>query len=151
MGLVLTELLLGRRAKINVLHWKHTVSCAIGRVLTALRKLECGLLPTSLPSECFLRGGAEGTVCYLWPWASPLWRLNILQTQAKQAEGIFVKWEEELNSEAGVLIKPPEWGGRRNGERVIGSWEDQSSIHLYPNIPNPTLLCGRTPPLTRIF
>lgn len=106
MGLFLIELLLGRCAKIDVLHWKHIVSCAIGKVLTALRKLEFGLFPTPCPTSIFLRGGAEGTVCYLWPWASPLWRLNIHQTQAKQADGICVKWEEKLSSEADVLITP---------------------------------------------
>lgn len=53
------------------------------------------------------------------------------QTQAKQAEGICVKWEEELSSEADVLINPPEWGGRRDGEGVLGSWEGQSSVYIY--------------------
>lgn len=67
MGLFLIELLLGRCAKIDVLHWKHIVSCAIEKVLIALRKLEFGLLPTLSPNKYFLGGGTEGTACYLWP------------------------------------------------------------------------------------
>lgn len=59
MGLVFIELLLGRCAKIDVLHWKHIVSCAIGTVLITLRKVEFGLLSTSSPNKYSLGGETE--------------------------------------------------------------------------------------------
>lgn len=59
MDLFFIELLLGRCAKIDVLHWKHIVSCAIGTVLITLRKAEFGLFSISSPNKYFLGGETE--------------------------------------------------------------------------------------------
>lgn len=59
MGLFVIELLLGRCAEIHVLHWQHIISCAIGKVLITLRKLEFGSLSAFAPNKCFLGGETE--------------------------------------------------------------------------------------------
>lgn len=54
----------------RVLHGKHIVSGAIGKVLITLRKLEFGSLSAFAPNKYFLGGETEALhviLCYLWP------------------------------------------------------------------------------------